>query len=129
MLDGFRRVEEHSPVWMLPRLIATQNMQKLLSAARQRVCDGHKAQMKLMGADVENCGDGGGISVQGDTATTIHNTGLKPLGMVAAIIAALLVGAGIALLCWYLFACPHTPSTGAASADNWRLGIRVSDTP
>lgn len=73
LLDAFRRIEEHSPVWMLPRLISTQHLHKTLQEARQRVRDSHAAQMNLVGVDVANSSDGGGISVQGDT--TVFNLG------------------------------------------------------
>ncbi len=126
LLDGFRRLEEHSPVWMLPRLITTQHLQKSLSAARERVCDGHKAQMKLMGADVENCGDGGGISVQGDT--TINNNGLKTCGVAGLIIAALLAG-GIATVLYLHCNKPTANVIAKAPQDSWKLGLHVSNSP
>ncbi len=84
--------------------------------------------MKLMGADVDNCGDGGGISVQGDT--TINNTGLKTLGTIAVILLALAAGAGAT---WLLLYC-HKPAPVIASPQpvdeaDWKLGIQVSDKP
>lgn len=134
LLDGYKRIENHAQVYLLPRLISTLNLHKTLAAARQRVCDGHKAQMKLMGSDVESCGDGGGISVQGDTI--VNNNGLKTLGAIALAVAALGTGAG-AMWLWSqheskpvakptppAIETPAEPQTG-----NWRLGLRVTDTP
>lgn len=139
LLDALRRVEMHSPVWMLPRLITTLNLHKHLAQARQRLCDAHKHQHNLMGEKVDDCDDGGGISVQGDT--TINNHGLRSLGMVAAVLLAFLIGALLAaLLCRHFGAASSTanvnlggvgqPATSTTpTTANWRLGIRVSDTP
>ncbi len=77
LLDAFRRVEEHSPIWMLPRLISTQQLHKTLQAARQRARDSHAAQMKLTGIDVANTNDGGGIEVHGDTNVYTLNEAAK----------------------------------------------------
>ncbi len=141
LLDGIRKIENHAQVYLLPRLISTLNLHKMQAAARQRVCDGHKAQMKLMGADVESCGDGGGISVQGDTV--INNTGLKPLVATGLMVAALATGAGVMamwpMIAGYLPSKTNTPAVvapaepaatqPAQAVDSWKLGLRVTDTP
>lgn len=134
LLDGFRRIEEHSPVWMLPRLVTTLNLHKHLAQARQRLCDSHRAMMKDAGVDVQSCDDG--ISVQGDT--TINNHGLKTLGTVAAILLALIIGALLMLLLPKQFGAATTSTTSvnlngieppAQSVANWRLGLKVTDQP
>ncbi len=86
-----------------------------------------------MGADVESCGDGGGISVQGDT--TINNTGLKTLGAIVLTLLALAAGVGGTALFGHLL-CTPKPTTVAVietpaepQTGNWRLGLKVTDAP
>ncbi len=84
--------------------------------------------MKLLGADVKDCGDGGGISVQGDT--TIHNTGLRTCGAALIVIASLLAGgAGTALYAYLNRPTAAVSEVKQPAQANWRLGLRVSDTP
>ena len=127
LLDGLRRVTTHSPVWQLPRLIVTRELNQHLLAARRRAADSHKWEMGLLGQAVSDT-DGGGISVQGDT--TINNTGLK--GWVAALLclgSMLAGGSGFAL--YSLWNKPATPVVASKGTDvsDWRLGLRVSDKP
>lgn len=129
LLDGLRRVETHSPVWMLPRLVTTLNLHKHLAQARQRVCDSHREMYKDSGIDMsESCGDGGGISVQGDT--NITNNGLKTWGAVALTLASLLAGGGATAL-YGLWNKPTIAAVqpSAAEVQNWRLGLRVTSEP
>lgn len=131
LLDGLQRVAEHSPVWMLPRLITTLNMHQHLSAARQRLCDSHRAMMKDSGVDVgQSCGDGGGISVQGDQTTTINHNGLKTWGAVALVLASLLAGSGATSL-YAIWNKPTIAAVQPSTADvqNWRLGLKVTSAP
>lgn len=132
LLDGLRRVEQHSPIWVLPRLITTLNLHEHLTQARQRLCDSHRATMKDAGVDVESCSSGG-INVQGDT--TIN--GLGTLGTVAVVLLALCAGAGAcALLYRHYCGAPFQPTNNVTiegakpeSVENWRLGLRVTDAP
>lgn len=131
LLDGLRRVETHSPVWILPRLVTTLNLHKHLAQARQRVCDSHREMYKDSGVGMsESCGDGGGISVQGDTATTINNTGLTPWVAVALTLASLLAGGGLAGM-YAMWSRPTIAAAqpSAAEVQNWRLGLEVTSTP
>ncbi len=128
LLDGLRRLEEHSPVWALPRLVTTLNLHRHLAAARQRLCDSHQATMKDAGADVQNCDDGGGIGVNGDTTTTIN--GLRALPVVLGMLAAMGLGAGGTALAAYLLKPTNQPvTTSQSDTANWRLGIKVSNSP
>lgn len=130
LLDGLRRVGGHSPVWILPRLITTLNLHQHLAQARQRLCDSHREMFK--DSDVADC-EGGGISVKGDT--TIN--GLGTLGTVAVVLLSLAAGAGAtALLYGHYCGRPFQPTNNVTvegakpeSVDNWRLGLRVTDTP
>lgn len=129
LLDGLRRVEQHSPVWMLPRLVTTLNLHQHLAQARQRLCDSHREMMKDTGVDVaESCGDGG-ISVKGDT--TIN--GLGTLGTLAVVAASLIGGGGIGAAALTLWGARPKPQPVASapveSVDDWKLGLRVTDNP
>ena len=129
LLDGLRRVETHSPVWILPRLVTTLNLHKHLAQARQRVCDSHREMYKDSGVGMsESCGDGGGISVQGDT--NITNNGLKTWGAVALMLASLLAGGGGTLL-YGLWNKPTIAAVQPNTQDvqNWRLGLKVTSEP
>lgn len=124
LLDGLRRVEEHSPIWVLPRLVTTLNLHQHLAAARRRLCDSHRAMMKEAGVEVGNCDDGG-ISVQGDTTIHHHAPWWLPL---------LFVPLGLACLWWFGHqvaggAAVPAAATTAANPANWRLGLKVSSTP
>lgn len=125
LLDAFRRIEEHAPVWMLPRLIATLNLHKHLSAARKRLCDSHNYQQTLLGQPVSNCEDGGGISVVGDRIT--H--GLGTLGTIAVVLATLGGAVGATALYAYCTKPPAAVEQKEQSTENWRLGLKVSSTP
>lgn len=124
LLDGLRRVEQHTPVWMLPRLVTTLNLHHHLTAARQRLCDSHRAMMKQAGLDdVADC-EGSGISVKGDT--TIYNNGSKLLPW--------LVAAALPVAGWFLndwLDKEQTPPVIAAPGEtqDWKLGVKVTDRP
>jgi hypothetical protein len=129
-LATFQHAAEGGPILELPRLIATQNLQKTLAAARQRVCDSHKYQMRLLGETVDKCDDGGGINVRGNT--TIN--GLNGWATAAIILVSLLAGGGGIAIYGAVTkhpcaeAKPMTP-TPAANVDSWRLGIEVRNEP
>jgi hypothetical protein len=133
LLDGLRRVEQHSPIWMLPRLITTQNLHQTLADARQRLCDSHREMFKDSGVEVaETCGSGG-ISVQGDTR--IINNGsrglcwaLLGLSVLAFALCAYALCRGPASATANATATAPAPS-GNESPQNWRLGLRVTDEP
>jgi hypothetical protein len=132
LLDAFRRLKTHSPIYTLPRLIMTQQLHQMMGAARQRVNDGHRHIQHLMGEEVGDDEDGN-ISLQGDTTTTIHNH--KTSGLMSSLLPVLLAaGLGAAALPAWDWWCkrPTTPPAvvqPAPANDDWKLGLEVRDTP
>lgn len=147
-LDAFRRMENHSPALMLPRLIMSQHLHQRMRAAIKRQDDGHRYQMSLLGVDVANQ-DPSGISLAGDTINNIYqkasgmSSGLGKLALAASLLG--LGGAGAYL--WDALKSagnPTAPSAppaviqpyqppvatpAAAGPQDWRLGVQVTSQP
>lgn len=131
LLDGFRRLKDHSAALLLPRMIMTQHLFTSLGRSRKRLADSHRYQMNLLGEKVDD-EDDGNIHMQGDTTITNNYQGaswLRPLT------AAAVIAVGYAL--WQ-----YWPSRDAALSEptaveepcagdvqDWKLGVTVSDHP
>ena len=134
LLDGFRRLKTHSPMYVLPRLIMTQQLHQMLTSARQRVNDGHRHIQHLMGEEMGDDEDGN-ISLQGDTTTTIHNH--KTGGLMSSLLPVLLAaGLGAAALPAWDWWCKKPPAVVAPSQPtdpiklpDYGLKLEVKDTP
>lgn len=128
LLDGLRRLTEHSPVMALPRLILTQHLHNSLIQTRKRLRDSHKHLHNLMG---ENVGDeeDGGISVAGDTINYHVGGGwLKPLATMA--LGAAIPAAAAAGYWWWTKPTPPAPTPPAAiQLPDYQLRLEVKDTP
>lgn len=137
MLDGFRRLEQHSPVMMLPRLVMTRHLNRILSGAMERLADGHRYQMNMLGADVESNDDG--ISVQGDTNNFHIGAGAEWLRSLAMLLPLVAAGAALPLVWDWLSADEpaaesQQPSAVVAPpasgyAQPYKLGVVVTDGP
>jgi hypothetical protein len=142
LLDGLRRLKGHSPVYLLNRLVLTQQLWMQLSAARRRVNDSHNYYQRVLGEPVSE-DDAGNISLKGDTTTTNHITynGSRWLPWI-------LGAAAVAGTAWWMSQpskpTAEPPLTNATPwapplvieepvteqpRDDWRLGVTVSDTP
>lgn len=126
LLDGLRRLTQHSPVMGLPRLIMSHHLHNSLAATRKRVADSHKHIHNLMGEEVGE-DDDAGISVQGDTINYHMQGGggswLKPL-------AALVLGSAIptAGIAYWLYI--HKPATKPqVTLPDYQLRLEVKDQP
>src|SRR5262245_3159952 len=98
LLDGLRRLETHSPLYLLPKVILNHQLFQMLLDSRQRVKDSHKYQQHLLGEEVGNDPDAE-IRLQGDTTTTNNYHGSRALPLLLG--AALLAGTGLGS--WYLW--------------------------
>ena len=110
----------------------TQQLHQMLTAARQRVNDGHRHIQHLMGEEVGDDEDGN-ISLQGDTTTTIHNhkTGGMWSSLLPVLLAAGLGAAALPAWTWWCNRPPAAtqPTTQPTPQTDWRLGLEVKDTP
>jgi hypothetical protein len=70
--EALDRTLEAFPAAFLPRLISVGFLRDMLSDARDRVKDSHRAQMAALGQEATESEDVGGINVQGDTTNHIH---------------------------------------------------------
>lgn len=124
LLDGLRRLTQHSPVMGLPRLIMTQHLHSSLTASRKRLRDSHKHLHNLMGEDVGE-DDDAGINVQGDTINYHLQGGswTKPL---AGLLLAGALGAAAPLAYWWW---NNKPSVTPATLPDYQLRLEVTDRP
>ena len=125
LLDALRRVEQHSPIWVLPRLVQTLNLHQHLAQARQRLCDSHRAMMHDAGHEAGPCSDGGGISVRGDT--TIHNHALN-IGSLLWLVVLVVALAAAGYCGWVWWNKPSRPAV-VGEVEDWKLSLRVTDRP
>lgn len=132
LLDGLRRLETHSPMYVLPRLILSQHLHSMLLGLKRRLADSHRYQMKLLGEKVGDDPDEG-ISLKGDT--TIYNTGSRLLPW---LLSAAMLGAGA--LAGKLLSdkptqsppvveVPAPPTAPPVSVQDWKLGVKVTAQP
>ena len=149
LLDGLRRISQHSPVMMMPRLVMTQHLHQMLSGARKRRDDDHRYQMGLLGVKVQNQ-EAPGISLQGDTIN--HNYMSQKVGAIAgpltkaALVAGLVVLGGAGAYLWDALQSARNPSAPSAppavsqplrlppvvaptAPQDWRLGVEVQTQP
>lgn len=131
LLDGLRRLTDHSPVMMLPRLVMTQHIQQSLADARARLADGHRYQMQLLGEEASDMPREAGITVQGDT--TVLNFGGSPaspsrLRRLLPYVLALAAGGGLAALA-PLITGTQSSAPSPPPPIVYRLGLIVTDHP
>ena len=145
-LDGFRRLEGHSPAMLLPRLVMTQHLHQSLARSRGRLADSHRMQMKLLGETVEP--ETSAINLQGDTINHIYQS-QKATNVGRLLGGGLTVAALVGLAAWLYGALnsppvprvtepsvpplasapPFVPPQPAARPQDWRLGINVTPNP
>jgi len=116
--EVLERAAENFPTWQFPRMVGLVHLASSMAAARSRVNDSHKLQMKklaeTLGYDAEESKlpedqDDGMFSVAGDTTINVladpakKSSGLGTLGTIAATV----LGSGgigaAAVLAWQLW--------------------------
>lgn len=142
--EVLRRYADQSPSWLIPRLVATQQLRQMFADVRQRTADSHRCHMRALGMEdvmsKDATADVGDINIKGDTfylgpeqqatATSPVTNGLKKFLLPTILGGALLGGgAGAMALYNYLTDKPDSVTEINNPAQDWELGISVSDSP
>lgn len=123
-------------------------MRAMLHDARQRTRDSHRVQMRALGVEdvmdkTAEDADMGDITIQGDTFNVMPPPEAKPAAqqpaqpngnglkkfIAPALLGGALLGGGAGAMALYNYVTDKPETTVNVPAQDWRLGIQVTDQP